>query len=174
MKRQNSIKRYVITAYVAFTVCFFLSSVSSAMPVLPSGNSVLYDWPLSNPYQIWAQDGEFTEWLTPTYSINVESSNPLPWRNSSFLGGNGPDSFSNYHMYASNRISSAFILRNQEILRTTYLDPAKSSFSNISTKLSKLDQKVDNLQPQVITQSISFLLGAFVAIAFVVSASRRL
>lgn len=47
------------------------------------------------------------------------------------------------------------------------------TFANISTKLTALDAKVANMQPEVITQSLSFLLGAFVALAFVLAAKMR-
>jgi hypothetical protein len=47
------------------------------------------------------------------------------------------------------------------------------TFSNISTKLASIDSRVANMQPQVITQSISFLVGAFIAIAFIIASKMR-
>jgi hypothetical protein len=49
-------------------------------------------------------------------------------------------------------------------------------FSNMSTINSKSDviiSRLDLMQPAVITESISFLIGAFVAIAFVLSSKVR-
>lgn len=48
-----------------------------------------------------------------------------------------------------------------------------SSLQLIDSKITALDEKVANMQPQVITESISFLLGAFIAIAFVISSKMR-
>lgn len=48
-----------------------------------------------------------------------------------------------------------------------------TSVASVSTRLDALDLKVSNMAPEVITQSISFLLGAFVALAFVLAAKVR-
>ncbi len=56
-------------------------------------------------------------------------------------------------------------------LQKLYAKP--TTFSNLSTQVHHLDVKVANMQPLVITQSISFLLGAFVALAFVMACKAR-
>lgn len=47
------------------------------------------------------------------------------------------------------------------------------AITSLDAKITVLDAKVANMQPQVITESISFLLGAFIAIAFVISSKLR-
>lgn len=50
---------------------------------------------------------------------------------------------------------------------------AQSEYVALSLQVSTLDAKVSNMQPAVITESISFLIGAFTAIAFVVASRMR-
>lgn len=52
-------------------------------------------------------------------------------------------------------------------------DTSYTSLQLLDSKITALDEKVANMQPQVITESISFLLGAFIAIAFVISSKMR-
>lgn len=62
----------------------------------------------------------------------------------------------------------------------TSIDSLKTSFSTYSATVSSITKqndliisRLDNMQPEVITQSMSFMLGAFVAIAFVLSSKIR-
>lgn len=71
-------------------------------------------------------------------------------------------------------------LNQNFIYQKTLLDYLSSSslttaqsIQAIDSRLIELDQKVANMQPQVITESISFLLGAFIAISFVLSSKMR-
>lgn len=54
----------------------------------------------------------------------------------------------------------------------TIADAQKIKFTQISSSVAALDAKVAKMDPLVITQSISFLIGAFVAIAFIFAVRR--
>ena len=66
-------------------------------------------------------------------------------------------------------INQSLLAANQASL--SYLTTTK--FSNISSQISRLDSKVAQMDPTVITQSISFLIGAFVSIAFVLASKHQ-
>ena len=46
-------------------------------------------------------------------------------------------------------------------------------FSNMSSKIVTMNHRIDLFDPLVLTQSMSFLLGAFTAIAFVIASRCR-
>ena len=64
---------------------------------------------------------------------------------------------------------------NTNVIKTyDLLNKQQIAFTSFSTSVAKFDYKVGNMEPLVITQSISFLLGAFVALAFVLATKMRL
>jgi len=50
--------------------------------------------------------------------------------------------------------------------------PVFAQISSVNYKTDVILSRLDNMQPGVITESISFLIGAFCAIAFVIAARR--
>lgn len=111
-------------------------------------------------------NGVFTTELFP--GLNYSASSPtLSYDQNLF------SYYTKYYQYAYTKGFADKIMKNQEILHSAYLAPGKVSFTNISTKLAVLDTRIAKMEPQVITQSISFLLGAFVALAFVLASKVR-
>lgn len=84
---------------------------------------------------------------------------------------------------AIENIDNNILLLNQEfIYQKAMLDYIASRVENVAllstvsaldTKVTALDTKVAQMDPAVITQSISFLIGAFISMAFVISSKFR-
>lgn len=99
-----------------------------------------------------------------------------PSSNSSY-GWLPPSTDVTYQALTNIQESAQNIISNQN----GYNGVTQAAFSRYSSRLSAVTvqnatiiSRLDNMQPQVITQSLSFFLGAIVAIAFVLAARTRM
>ena len=112
-----------------------------------------------------------------TTIVNQPSGVPV-----NFVNSTKPTSTTSQYTAIENIDNNILILNQEFIYQKAMLDYIASSVENVAlistvsaldAKVTALDAKVAQMDPSVITQSISFLIGAFIAMAFVISSKFR-
>lgn len=164
----------MIRLLLAWCLILALHSVASAV-TLADGNGSLYNYGSSS--EITTGSPYWINGVQYFYVANNSSMNYATpyYTNSYFFGGTAPGGLYNYFLYTTIRYEFDLTQKNQEILRSFYLIPIKSSvddlaikqssrFTNMSAALSRIETKIGTSGGDTMTYEAAFLGGLIMAL----------